>query len=268
LEGTHTIVYTALEDLNPTPPLEPGIKQMHLILNGFKNPPPGQYQIEVTAETGPGGTVERGVGFIQIHPKIRPSINVTSVFNDGTPNTIFQETTPGTQTPLLYDFLLWDQRGNAFEGVSFSPGQPRGGESYIVQADDWLSKLADKFYGDILAYPAIWQATNAKAVGDDSFAMIEDPDLIELGQKLWIPAEHGQLVKDGQVIGHIFIEAPAGVTGHNVSIVDPSLLINAPVSGLPTARLTAAFTPAEPGQYAVIFSLNGGNTVQTFVRVN
>ena len=28
-------------------------------------------------------------------------------------------------------------------------------EDYSVQADDWLSKLADKFYGDVLAYPAI-----------------------------------------------------------------------------------------------------------------
>ena len=26
-------------------------------------------------------------------------------------------------------------------------------EDYSVQADDWLSKLADKFYGDVLAYP-------------------------------------------------------------------------------------------------------------------
>ena len=25
----------------------------------------------------------------------------------------------------------------------------------VVQADDWLSKLADKFYGDVLAFPAI-----------------------------------------------------------------------------------------------------------------
>lgn len=58
---------------------------------------------------------------------------------------------------------------------------------YIVQRDDWLSKLADKFYGDILAYPAIAEATNAKATEDDSFAVIEDPDLIEVGQKLWIP---------------------------------------------------------------------------------
>ncbi len=62
-----------------------------------------------------------------------------------------------------------------------------GGQEYIVQADDWLSKLADKNYGDVLAWPIIWEATNAKAAEDDSFAVIENPNLIEVGQKLWIP---------------------------------------------------------------------------------
>jgi sugar lactone lactonase YvrE len=61
------------------------------------------------------------------------------------------------------------------------------GQEYIVQADDWLSKLADKFYGDILAYPTIVEATNTRAAEDDSFTVIENPDLIEVGQKLWIP---------------------------------------------------------------------------------
>jgi len=58
----------------------------------------------------------------------------------------------------------------------------------VVQADDWLSKLADKFFGDILAYPAIAEATNAKAQTDDSYATVENVDLIEPGWKLCIPA--------------------------------------------------------------------------------
>jgi len=62
-----------------------------------------------------------------------------------------------------------------------------GGQAYIVQADDWLSKLADKFYGDIFAYSTIVEATNAKAKEDSSFTVIANPDLIEIGQKLWIP---------------------------------------------------------------------------------
>ena len=72
--------------------------------------------------------------------------------------------------------------------VAAPQSQDSDGEVYIVQADDWLSKLAEKFYGDILAYPDIVEGTNAKAAEDDSFAVIEDPDVIEVGQKLWIPA--------------------------------------------------------------------------------
>ena len=68
------------------------------------------------------------------------------------------------------------------------PAQTEGdGQEYVVQADDWLSKIADKFYGDMLAYPTIVEATNAKAADDDSFTMIDNPDIIEIGQKLWIP---------------------------------------------------------------------------------
>lgn len=58
----------------------------------------------------------------------------------------------------------------------------------IVQADDWLSKLADKFYGDLLAYPAIVEATNQANASDDSYARIDNPDLIEPGWKLCIPS--------------------------------------------------------------------------------
>jgi hypothetical protein len=56
----------------------------------------------------------------------------------------------------------------------------------IVQRDDWLSRLSEKFYGDILAFPAIAEATNAKAAVDDSYTVIEDVDFIEIGWKLCI----------------------------------------------------------------------------------
>jgi LysM repeat protein len=68
------------------------------------------------------------------------------------------------------------------------PGQETDGQVYVVQKDDWLSKIADKYYANMFAYPVIVEATNAKAAEDASFAVIENPDLIEIGQKLWIPA--------------------------------------------------------------------------------
>ena len=61
------------------------------------------------------------------------------------------------------------------------------GEDYTVQADDWLSKLADKFYGDVNAYWAIMSATNVANADDASYAKIENPDAIEVGAKLLIP---------------------------------------------------------------------------------
>ena len=61
------------------------------------------------------------------------------------------------------------------------------GQAYIVKAGDWLSALAQKFYGDATLYPRIVEGTNAKAASDSTFAKISDPDLIEAGQKLWIP---------------------------------------------------------------------------------
>lgn len=56
---------------------------------------------------------------------------------------------------------------------------------YTVQKDDWLSKIADKYYEDILAYMLIVEATNAQT--GDQYADIENPDLIEPGWLLCIP---------------------------------------------------------------------------------
>jgi len=70
-----------------------------------------------------------------------------------------------------------------------SKAAPACESTYVVQKDDWLSKLADKFYGDILAYPAIALATNANRITDASFAEIVNPDLIEPGWKLCIPSK-------------------------------------------------------------------------------
>ncbi len=78
------------------------------------------------------------------------------------------------------------------------------GQEYIVSADDWLSKLAEKYLGNVLAYPAIVEATNNKHAEDASFAVITNPNLIEPGWKLWIPsAEEAAAYMGGAV--------PAGI---------------------------------------------------------
>jgi molybdate transport system substrate-binding protein len=66
-------------------------------------------------------------------------------------------------------------------------------EEYTVQADDWLSKISEKLLGNMLAFPAIAEATNQKHATDATFAEISSPDLIEVGWKLCVPgAEEAQ----------------------------------------------------------------------------
>lgn len=204
LEGTNTIVLTATVDLALGVPLPgPGIKQIHLILNGFRNPPhPGFYPIAVVAETGPNGEVESGTGTVHILPQIGPSINVTSAFNPGAPNTIFQQTAPGELAPLPYDFLLWDRSGDPFEGVTVQMVNP----------------------------------------------------------------EYAHLKQDKSVVGHVAIEMPLGATMQEVFTQEPSSAIEAPITGVPTARLRAFFRAGSAtGVYVVTFALNGGNAVRLFV---
>jgi len=57
----------------------------------------------------------------------------------------------------------------------------------VVQAEDSLSNLAAKYYGNVMAFPVIVDATNAKAATDSSYTKITDPNVIESGSKLCIP---------------------------------------------------------------------------------
>jgi len=68
-----------------------------------------------------------------------------------------------------------------------APLQADAGEEYTIAVADWLSKLADKYFGNIFAWPAIMAATNQKHLEDDSYAFIENADIIEPGWQLWIP---------------------------------------------------------------------------------
>ncbi|MCG3208490.1 MAG: hypothetical protein FOGNACKC_02095 [Anaerolineae bacterium] len=78
----------------------------------------------------------------------------------------------------------------------------------VVQADDWLSKIAEKAYGDVLAYPAIADATNAKHAVDDTFATIENVDVIEPGWKLCLPS-----AADAEAMLNRAMEMPAMAEG-------------------------------------------------------
>jgi hypothetical protein len=67
---------------------------------------------------------------------------------------------------------------------------------YTVQAGDWLSKIAEKYLDDPLAYEAIIKAANAQA--DDAFTNIDSPDMIEPGWVLCI--DTAQLAAEGLLV--------------------------------------------------------------------
>lgn len=100
-------------------------------------------------------------------------------------------------------------------------------EDAVVQAEDSLSNLALKYYGNLLAYPVIVDATNAKAATDSSYATIADPNVIEAGSKLCIPpGEVAQKMLNEQVFTAVAADEAAntlviGLTEDTVTL-DPS----------------------------------------------
>jgi LysM repeat protein len=60
------------------------------------------------------------------------------------------------------------------------PTPPKTGEetTYVVQSGDTLSALAQRFYGKVSLYPKIFEANRD---------ILDNPDLIKVGQKLRIP---------------------------------------------------------------------------------
>jgi len=101
----------------------PGPKQIHLLLNEFRNPEhPGRYRLRVTIQPDPSSDATyRGTGTVRIIPKARPSINVVSVFSGGGPpppfnNPIYQTVTPGDSGNDV-GLYLWDKGSSVADGV-------------------------------------------------------------------------------------------------------------------------------------------------------
>lgn len=53
---------------------------------------------------------------------------------------------------------------------------------YTIQSsDDWLSKIAGRYLGDVMLYPQIYDANRD--------ILTKGPDHIEQGMKIWIPID-------------------------------------------------------------------------------
>jgi molybdate transport system substrate-binding protein len=126
-------------------------------------------------------------------------------------------------------------------------------EEYTVQADDWLSKIADKFLGDRLAFPAIYEATNQQHTVDPAFAQIANPDLVEIGWQLCIPTtEQAQML----------LAAPAGMPENQVALNEPLLVAAAADLQFAFADLGQKFTEQTGQEVEFTFGSTGNLTTQ------
>lgn len=92
-----------------------------------------------------------------------------------------------------------------------APPKPAEGENYTLQADEWLSVVAEAAFGDPLAYKAIVYYHNLKAAEDTSLQHISNYDEVTEGWTVYIPtAEEVDVYFNGgeAVKAREFVEAP------------------------------------------------------------
>ncbi len=117
LDGERTQVFTAMDDITPGGPDEPGIKVVHLRGRAFINPPAGEYRVHIEAETGPNGVREIGDAMLTILPAIAPSINPSNALFAQPSNGTWQRTPLNSDNRLPFDFLLFNAQGERDNGV-------------------------------------------------------------------------------------------------------------------------------------------------------
>lgn len=69
-----------------------------------------------------------------------------------------------------------------------APPEQADGKIYTVQKNDWLSKLAEKEYGDPLAYTAIVYHNNLQVKENPDLAYVDNPNRIEVGWSIFLPS--------------------------------------------------------------------------------
>ena len=107
------------------------------------------------------------------------------------------------------------------------------GQVYIIQTNDSLWRLAEKYLGDGNRFSLIIEATSAKATTDASLTPIADPGLLHPGQKIWIPAETTAITAS----------SPATSTEPKVQSSSP----NAPANG-PVGQIAFSFWNNHPNR--------------------
>ena len=118
-------------------------------------------------------------------------------------------------------------------------------EEYTVQAGDWLSRIAEKYFGDVLAFDRIVAANNASS--DDAYPDIANPDVIEPGLVLCLPAD-GMTAQPSQ---------PEAEAGASPELVGPSWLWQQTLM-----NNGDLFVPDDSGSYLIQFQPDGTAFIQ------
>lgn len=94
------------------------------------------------------------------------------------------------------------------------------GTDHVVESGDTLSSLADRYLGSTGAYLEVVEATNAISAEDNTYAFIENPDLIRVGWKILIPT--GAAAEEAGAVGQTEQEAPRGQGRIAFSVIEPT----------------------------------------------
>ncbi len=126
------------------------------------------------------------------------------------------------------------------------PGQEEG-QAYVIQADDWLSKLAEKYLGEATLWPWIVDATNTRAAADPNLDVIENPNVVYPGQIVFIPTVSPMLPASVE----------PGVAGVSLGILclDQHPAVQPFCSEIPIAQLH--FDPHEEAEFFSCVSRSG-----------
>jgi hypothetical protein len=133
-----------------------------------------------------------------------------------------------------------------------SPPRQEEGREYVVQADDSLSQLAEKYFGQANLWPQIVEATNTRAAADPRLAVITNPNVIYPGQIIFIPAVSPTFPEEVEPDG----------TGISLGSLcqDQHPAVQAFCSEIPLARIH--FDPHEEAEFFTCASRAGLGNVQ------
>jgi LysM repeat protein len=133
-----------------------------------------------------------------------------------------------------------------------SPPRQGEGQPYVVQADDSLSQLAEKYLGDANLWPRIVEATNTRAAADPRLAVIDNPNVIYPGQIVFIPTVSPTLPGG--------VEPGEARISLDILCQDQHPAVQAFCSEIPIARIH--FDPYEEVEFFTCASRSGLGSVQ------